>query len=76
LIIDLKGNASPNEISRTVDEMHLTRFNRLMTKMVFKTMLLKRAYTKEQFRAMLLQAPFASVDVVESGVRLEVSMTR
>jgi hypothetical protein len=53
LIIDLKRNASPEEISRGLDEMHLSRFNRALTKLVFKKMLIKSAYTKEEFQEML-----------------------
>ena len=76
LLIDLKGNASSEEISREVDGMGLTRFNRIFTKLIFKTMLIKRAYTKEQFQQMLAETSFSHVDILESNVGLEISMTK
>jgi ubiquinone/menaquinone biosynthesis C-methylase UbiE len=76
MIIDLKGDASPDEISRQVDGMGLTRFNRWMTKLAFRTMLLKRAYTRQQFEAMLVETEFGKVEVSEGEVGLEISMTK
>jgi ubiquinone/menaquinone biosynthesis C-methylase UbiE len=76
LIIDLKRNASPSEVSRMVDEMHLSRLNGVLTKIAFKTMLIRSAYTKAEFEHMLAQTDFASVDIKEESVGLEVSMTR
>jgi ubiquinone/menaquinone biosynthesis C-methylase UbiE len=76
LIIDLKGDASPDELGQAVDGMGLSGFNRILTKLAFKTMLLKRAYTRQQFEQMLAQAKFAKVEIVESGVGLEISMTK
>jgi ubiquinone/menaquinone biosynthesis C-methylase UbiE len=76
LIIDLKGNASPEEISREVDSMRLKGMNRIFTKLIFKTTLLKRAYTKEQFQQMLAETEFKSVDISESNIGLEISMTK
>jgi len=76
LIIDLKGNASPSELTREVEKMRLTWFNGMMTKLAFRTFLLKRAYTKEHFQQMLAQTRFTSVDIAESHIGLEVSMTK
>ncbi|MGB7267665.1 MAG: class I SAM-dependent methyltransferase [Terracidiphilus sp.] len=76
LIIDLRGDATPETISREVDGMGLTWFNKMMTKLAFRTMLLKRAYTKGQFLQMLAQTKFSRVEVTESGFGLEVSMTK
>jgi ubiquinone/menaquinone biosynthesis C-methylase UbiE len=73
VIIDLKGNASPEEINRAVDAMGLTWFNRLMTKLAFRTMLLRRAYTREQFEAMLKQAGFSETRIEESGIGFEIT---
>jgi ubiquinone/menaquinone biosynthesis C-methylase UbiE len=76
LIIDLKGDASPTEISREVDHMGLSFCNRILTKLAFRTMLLKRAYTKEQFQQMLAQTGFSAVEIADPGLGLEVWMTR
>ena len=76
LIIDLKRNASPEEISRGLDEMHLTPFNRLLTKLIFRTMLLKSAYTKEDFQEMLWEASFTSYEIHEDYMGFEIWMTK
>jgi ubiquinone/menaquinone biosynthesis C-methylase UbiE len=76
LIIDLKRDANPGEISRHVDAMGLSTVNRVLTRLAFRTMLLKSAYSKEQFERMLEQARFSGVQVNESGIGLEVWMTK
>jgi ubiquinone/menaquinone biosynthesis C-methylase UbiE len=76
LIIDLRGDASPAVISQHVDRMGLSTFNRLMTKLAFKTMLLKSAYTREQFQAMLAQTEFSKVEISEADIGLEIVMTK
>ncbi|MGA9668759.1 MAG: methyltransferase domain-containing protein [Terracidiphilus sp.] len=76
LLIDLKGDASPEAIDHEVDRMRLSTFNRIMTRLAFKTMLLKRAYTKEQFQDMLWECKFSNVEIVESGLGLEIRMTK
>jgi ubiquinone/menaquinone biosynthesis C-methylase UbiE len=52
LIIDLKRDASPAQVSRHVDGMGLPMVNRIMTKLAFKTMLIKSAYTRAEFEQM------------------------
>ena len=76
VIIDLKGDATPGEISHMVDGMRLSRINGILTKLAFRTMLLRRAYTAKQFRQMLGQANFVSVVIREEDVGLEIWMTR
>jgi ubiquinone/menaquinone biosynthesis C-methylase UbiE len=76
LIIDLKRNASPETISHHVDGMGLSWFNRIMTKMAFKGMLLKSAYTKEEFEQMLKQTKLSSVSIEEAELGLEITMTK
>jgi ubiquinone/menaquinone biosynthesis C-methylase UbiE len=76
LIIDLKRDASPDEVSREVDGMGLSTMNRILTKLVFKTMLIKTAYTKEEFQQMLGQAQFSSVEIQEEKIGFEIAMTK
>ena len=76
LIIDLKRNASPETISHHVDGMGLTWFNRILTKMAFKKMLLKSAFTKEEFEQMLAQTKFSNVDIEAGEPGLEITMTK
>jgi ubiquinone/menaquinone biosynthesis C-methylase UbiE len=76
LIIDLRGDASPGTVSRHVDGMGLSTVNRVLTKLAFRTMLLKSAYTREQFQQMLAQTEFRSVEISEDGIGFEISMTK
>jgi len=76
LIIDLKRNASPEEISQGIDAMGLTWFNRTLTKLVFKGMLLRSAYTKEEFQQMLWEASFSNVEINENFMGFEIWMTK
>lgn len=76
LIIDLKGDSSVEAINREVDRMTLSKVNRLMTKLIFRTVLMKRAYRKTDFERMLKDVNFRNVAIDEVGVVLEVSMTK
>ena len=76
LIIDLRRDADPGEINRHVDGMGLSTVNRILTKLAFRTMLLKSAYSNKQFEAMLAQTQFSGVEINESGIGLEVWMTK
>jgi acetolactate synthase small subunit len=59
-----------------VDGMGLSAVNKVATKLVFRLMLLKNAYSKEQFQQMLAQAGFRSVDIQEADIGFEISMTK
>jgi ubiquinone/menaquinone biosynthesis C-methylase UbiE len=76
LIIDLKRNASPQEISQGIDAMGLTWFNKILTKAVFKTMLLKNAYTREEFQDMLCGVNFKDYEIKEDYLGFEIWMTK
>ena len=76
LIIDLRKDASMESINREVDGMGLGPINKMVTKLTFRTMLLKSAYTKAQFQYMLAQANFRSVEIQEAGIGFEISMTK
>lgn len=76
LIIDLRKDASMESINHEVEGMGLGAINKALTKLAFRTMLLKSAYTKEQFRYMLSQAGFRSFDIREDGIGFEISTTK
>ncbi len=76
LIVDLRKDASLESINHEVDGMGLNAVNKVITKLVFRTFLLKTAYTKQQFQQMLAQAKFRTVDIHEAGIGFEISMTK
>jgi ubiquinone/menaquinone biosynthesis C-methylase UbiE len=76
LIIDLKADATPDSISQYIDAMGLSSVNRILTRLVLKTMLLKRAYTREQFQEMLWEVNFSNVEINEDAMGFEIWLTK
>jgi ubiquinone/menaquinone biosynthesis C-methylase UbiE len=76
LIVDLRKDASLESINHEVEGMGLNAVNKVITKLVFRTFLLKTAYTQQQFQQMLAQANFRSVEIVAAGIGFEISMTK
>ena len=76
LIIDLKADATPDSISQYIDALGLSTVNRILTGLVLKTMLLKRAYTREQFQEMLWEVNFSNVEINEDAMGFEIWLTK
>ena len=76
LIIDLRKDAPQASVSQAVDEMHLGKVNTLITKLTFRFMLLKRAYTRAEFEEMLSETEFGSIKIKEDRLGLELSLQR
>jgi ubiquinone/menaquinone biosynthesis C-methylase UbiE len=76
LIRDLRSDASAEAIRAEVETMGLGRINSLITNLTFKHMLLKRAYSQEQFRSMASATPFEVCEVRADSIGLEVSLTK
>jgi ubiquinone/menaquinone biosynthesis C-methylase UbiE len=74
LIIDLRRDTSNEQIGQAVEEMHLGSVNRVITKLTFRYMLLKRAYTRSEFEQFAAQTKFASVEIQEGPIALEVTL--
>jgi ubiquinone/menaquinone biosynthesis C-methylase UbiE len=76
LIIDLRPDVSDEAIVAEVKKMRLSWFSSLMTKWIFKHMLRKRAYSREQLRDMVSQTPFKTCDIHEESIGFEVSLSK
>jgi ubiquinone/menaquinone biosynthesis C-methylase UbiE len=76
LIIDLRKDAPQASVSQAVDEMRLGRVNTLITKLTFRFMLLKRAYTRTEFEQMLAETEFGSIKIKEDRLGLELTLER
>ena len=76
VIIDLRRDASNESIAKAVDEMHVGAVNGLVTKLTFRFMLLKRAYTRMQFEEMVAETRFSGVEIREELLGLEVRLTK
>jgi ubiquinone/menaquinone biosynthesis C-methylase UbiE len=76
LIIDLRRDASMRDISTYVDRLHLGIFGSVMTRLTFKLMLLKRAYSQAEMQEMLRRVPFATARVELDEIGFEARFTR
>jgi len=76
MIIDLKKDATPESISEAVDRMHLGPVNTIITKLTFRFMLLKRAYTREEFKRLLAQTKFDHFKIREDLIGFELCLQR
>ena len=72
LIIDLRRNASRDAIHGEVGRMGLNAVNAWITKVIFRCMLLRRAYTKEEMERLLAQCDFGAAQVEETPIGLEI----
>ena len=76
LVIDLRRDASWQSIRDEVNHMGLGAASALFTKCAFRFMLLKRAYTRDQFQTMIDQAGFAHSDIRDTGLGFEIWLTK
>jgi ubiquinone/menaquinone biosynthesis C-methylase UbiE len=76
VIQDLRSDASAEAIRAQVAAMGLGRINSLLTKWIFKHMLLKRAYSEEQFRSMASESPFRACEIRADPIGLEVALAK
>jgi ubiquinone/menaquinone biosynthesis C-methylase UbiE len=76
LIFDLRPDASPEAIHAEIKNMALGWFNSLVTKLIFKYLLLKTAYSQEQFRRMASETPFKTCEIQEEPAGLAVALTK
>ena len=76
LIIDLRKDAPRESVAAAVNGMGLGRVNRLITKLTFRFMLLKRAYTRKEFEQFLSRTKFSPVEITEDQIGLELSLHR
>lgn len=76
VIIDLRRDVPMAEIRKYVDGLGLSFLSRLFTLLTFRFMLLKRAYTVQQFEDMLRKVPFAGTRIEMNAIGMEVWMER
>src|SRR5687767_6455725 len=72
LIIDLRRDSSREAIDEVVDKMDQNFVNRTLTKLTFRFMLLRRAYTKSEFQRFFAETKFRAVDIREESIGLEI----
>jgi ubiquinone/menaquinone biosynthesis C-methylase UbiE len=76
LILDLRPDASSEAINAEVKQMGLGWFDALLTRLIFKYGLVKRAYSQQQFQQMASQTPFRTCEIQEDGIGLAVAFRK
>lgn len=76
LIIDLRRDASPKCINQFIDASSFGRVNKMITKLTFRYMLLRRAYTRREFEDLLLGTKFLSAEIQENLIGLDVMLSK
>jgi ubiquinone/menaquinone biosynthesis C-methylase UbiE len=76
LIIDLRRDASKESINQAINDMNLSTINGIITKLTFRFMLLKRAYTKGEFEELISQTKFRNVEIQENLIGLDILLSK
>ena len=76
LIIDLRKDASMNDIDTYIEDARLGWTNSLIYKLTFRYMLIPRAYSKQQFGDMAARSQFGTAEIEASGIGLEVTLVK
>jgi len=76
IIIDLCKDASWDEIVAYVEQLNLSRLNAWVTRMTFKHMLLKRAYTASDLQTLTASSSFKFCQIEKTPLGMEVRLTR
>jgi ubiquinone/menaquinone biosynthesis C-methylase UbiE len=76
LIVDLRGDAPQEAINQAVKSMHIGAVNAIITRLTFRFMLLKRAYTRSSFEQLVAGTKFSDVQIREDQIALEILLTK
>ena len=76
LIIDLRKDASWDEIVAYVERLNLGKLESWFMKMSFKHMLLKRAYTEAAMQSLVAKSNFKSGQIVNAPIGIEIHLLR
>jgi len=76
LLIDMRRDASMAELRRYVDGLGVNWFNRVFMMIVFRTMLIRRAYPLAEIRKMVAEAGWTAPRIDISPVGFEAWMTK
>jgi ubiquinone/menaquinone biosynthesis C-methylase UbiE len=75
-ILDLRKDATREEIDAEVRKMQLSPVNTYLTRWTFQFMLVKRAYTREELERMAAQSRFRGCEIRPHGIGCELRLTK
>lgn len=76
VVIDLRKDTPREEIDAHVNNMHVGALNSAFIKFTFRTMLLKRAYTREDFERFIAESGFEKWGIAEAPVGFEITLVK
>lgn len=76
VVQDLRKDVSLDEIDRYVKQSGRSGFDAWMTRWAFRGMLIKRAYTREQFMQMAGESRFGACQIISGPIGLEVRFAK
>lgn len=76
VIIDLRKDTPKEEIYAYVDKMNTGKLNSAFIKLTFRTMLLKRAYTKADFERFIAESGFQKFKIADAPVGFEITLVK
>ena len=76
LIIDLRKDASADDISAYIKDANIGWANSLIYKVTFRYLLIPRAYSKPQFTEMAASSRFGRAEISESGIGFEITLRK
>jgi ubiquinone/menaquinone biosynthesis C-methylase UbiE len=76
LIIDLRKDTPKEAIDAHVDQMKIGPLDSAFTKLAFRTFLLKRAYTKDDFTRFIADSGFEKSEIREEPIGFEIWLVK
>jgi ubiquinone/menaquinone biosynthesis C-methylase UbiE len=76
LIIDLRKDASMDDISAYIRDANIGWANSLIYRVTFRYLLIPRAYSKRQFVEMAASSRFGRAEISESGIGFEITLRK
>ena len=76
VIIDLRKDAPQREIDAHVDKMNAGKLNSVFIKLTFRLMLLRRAYTRQEFERLIGESGFQKSEIADAPVGFEIALTK
>ena len=76
VIIDLRRDTPKQAIDSYIDHLGVSKLNALFMKFTFRSMLLKRAYTREEFTRFLAESGFSSYQIDDAPLGFEITLLK
>ncbi|HET8843392.1 MAG TPA: class I SAM-dependent methyltransferase [Ktedonobacteraceae bacterium] len=75
-IVDLRKEASLDEINADIRKMQLSPLNALFTRWAFRLMLLRNAYTRESLEGIVTRSRFRQGEIIVSGIGFDLRLSK